>query len=227
MIVPYLVQDPPPAKLRENRGSQGFASALRDHYNDAAADGERIMLLVVRRRAERDADHHDEPGARRVGARPRAASRPGAVAAGGRPRRSCACAAELRALAPRKLRDTLDADTVGRAAQAVGELAQLTTSEEVGAALHKLPWCLSDPELFEHAGAAFRARLSEACDHRAAQLEEWASDPSDRLRCRGAQRLQPGSGRDDRRRTHRLRSSTGQQFTLEDLLTGEPTASGR
>src|SRR5688500_18824503 len=26
VIVPYLVQDPPPKKLRENRGSQGFAS---------------------------------------------------------------------------------------------------------------------------------------------------------------------------------------------------------
>ena len=42
VIVPYLVQEPPPATLRENRGSQGYASALRDHYDDAARDGERI-----------------------------------------------------------------------------------------------------------------------------------------------------------------------------------------
>src|SRR4051812_38285712 len=34
IIVPYLVLEPPPPRLRENRGGQGYVGALRDHFSD-------------------------------------------------------------------------------------------------------------------------------------------------------------------------------------------------
>jgi hypothetical protein len=220
VIVPYLVQDPPPAKLRENRGSQGYASALRDHYNDAAADGERIILLVFDARPNETltSTMNQVLGESALGLEQ--LLRVALAIPEGAPQGLVRVAAVLQALAPRKLHDTLTAEIVGLSAQAVSELAQLTTSEEVGTALHKLPWCLSDPKLFEHAGTAFRARLTKGMDHRE-RLEAWASDPSTDLDGEVRKAYSPAAA------ALVVGARTGpaidwQRFTLEDLLTGEP-----
>ncbi len=83
-----------------------------------------------------------------------------------------------------------------------------------------MPWCLSDPKLFQYSGKAFRARLDDGIRHRQ-RLEGWASDPSSdfdgEVRKAYPENLAAKVVRSSHWAHHPL-----QEFTLDELLTGEP-----
>lgn len=177
VIVPYFVEEPPPHHPRDNRGSQGFASALRDSYLLDAESGERVMLLIFDR-----APNETLLTTMSQGAVESALRLPNLLVLALRPTAESPTALKrvlnsLNDLIPQLLAGHLDSDFLGRTAQAVAELSQLETSEAVGRELHQLPCCLSDPRLFEAARADFTRRVKNAIVHRN-QLTDWAVDPT-------------------------------------------------
>lgn len=220
IIVPYLVQDPPPVNLRDNRGSQGFVSALRDTYSNEAADNERLMLLVFSSSPNETLLTTMSQGvadsslkldnllgiALRV---PTGASQ--AL------RRT---ATELARLLPTEKSQRLSPELVGRAAQAVNELAAFERTEEVARELYRIPWCLSDPRLFEYTGSEYLRRIKSAIRTRL-QLENWATDPGTDFDSQV--RKSYSSGAADKVVMARIGTTIDWlQFTLDDLLGGAP-----
>ena len=135
-------------------------------------------------------------------------------------------AAELQALAPRELRDTLTADTVGRAAQAVSELAQLTIERGGRHRAQQAPLVPRATPSSSNTLARHSARGSGTAWVTASDLKRGPAtlDATSTAKCaRLTARKRPRWSS-----THAPgRPSTGSEFTLEDLLTGEPRPAGR
>lgn len=221
VVVPYLVIEPPPKDPRPNRGGQGFVGALRDHFTDAAGDGERIMLLTFDEAPnETELTTMDQGIASSALDLQHLFSRSLAVpdSADQALRRTLK---ELAALPSKKLVARLTPQLVGRTAQAAAFLAETETALEVAQNLHRMPWCLKDPDLFKYAGADFRRRIEEALELRG-RLEAWAADPSTdfdaavRSTFSDAAALKVQSARTGA-------TIDWSRFTYGDLRNGEPT----
>jgi hypothetical protein len=221
IIVPYLVQEPPPPNPRENRGSQGFISALRDVYSDTAVAGERMMLVVF------DASPNETLlTTMSQGVTDSALELTHLLEVALRPPPDSSQAlrrtlAELERLAPRHLQERLNTELVGRTSQAVSELGLLERTEDVARDLHQIPWCLSDPKLFEYTGREFQRRLMEAMRLRK-QLGSWATDPVTDFDSEVRKSF------DHTAAIKVVEARIGPEidwskFTLDDLLSGEPT----
>ncbi len=181
VIIPYLVQDPPPTPLRDNRGTRGFVSALRDHYLESTDSHERLMLLVFDSSpVETLLTTMDEgvvESALGLENLLMLALTPSAHAPQGLLRALNA----LRGIATEKgspISPSLTSEDVGRAAQACQSLAELKTNGDVADQLHSLPWCLRDPTLFEQEPESFEKHIRDAIQWRR-ELETWASTPTD------------------------------------------------
>ena len=131
VIVPYLVQDLPAPHPRGNRGSQGFVSAMRDNYSDAGAPGERIVLLAFATAPnETLLTTFDQGLTEQALALPRLLSL-ALQPPGNAPLALRRVLTELERLLPTKIKAAVDAQTVGRAAQAAKELSMLESTEDV------------------------------------------------------------------------------------------------
>ena len=220
IVVPYFVEERLLTKPRENRGSQGFLSALRDVYNSVAAVGERIILLAFDASPNETILTTMDEGVAEVAIRLEQllllALRPPDDSSQALRR----TLTELERLAQEHLIDRLDTNAVGRTAQAVTELGHLERTNDVATELYQIPWCLSDPRLFEHAGREFQRRLEIAIKYRA-QLSEWATNPSTDFESEVRKTFDPAASR----KIVEARVGTDidwSKFTLDDLTAGAP-----
>lgn len=176
VIVPYLVIEPPPASPRENRGGQGFIGAIRDRFEDAAGEGERILLLTFDERPnETELTTMDQA----VAGEALELERVFALALEPPEGAGHALRRVLAELPPvvKRLRDRLTPETIGQTALGAATLATASSNAEVAEELYAVPWCLKDPPLFEYAGPDLRRRLADATRLRA-EIGAWASDPT-------------------------------------------------
>ncbi len=220
VIVPYLVQDPAPATLRENRGTRGFVSALRDHYLESADSHERLMLLVFDSSpVETLLTTMDEgvvESALGLENLLMLALTPSAHAPQGLLRALKA----LRDIPTKTLSPSLTSEGVGRAAQACQSLAELKTNSDVADQLHLLPWCLRDPTLFEQEPKSFEKHIRLAISWRR-QLEEWASNPTVDFDAEARGAFSDATAN----KVRASRSGTDidwSSFTLDDITAGTP-----
>jgi hypothetical protein len=221
VIVPYLVQDPPPPNPRQNRGSQGFLSALRDIYSECAEPGERVMLLAFAA-----SPNETVITAMTTTVTDTALQLQRLLELALEPRSDCSQALkrvclELGRLAPKKLSGRLSPETIGLTAQAVKELALFEKTEDVAESLFQIPWLLGDPKLFSYSGREFQNRLEGAMDYRE-KIQEWADDPTEDFD--GTVRQTFDAAAVPKLTSARIGPDINwADFTYEDLIAGAPS----
>lgn len=221
VIVPYLVLERLSPESRNNRGSQGFVSALRDVYSDCVEAGERVFLLAFD-----DSPNETLLTTMSQEATEQALNLRSLFSLALQPPDESTQALKrllpaLFAIVPVELKNELTPTLIGRTRQGIDELACLATTEEVADSLFLLPFCLRDPRLFAHAGPDLDRRIREGLKRRR-ELEKWAADPTidfdSEVRATYAPRtvelvLNARVGTD----------VSWSRFTLDDLLGGSPT----
>lgn len=220
VIVPYLVQEPPPAAPRDNRGGQGFLSALRDIYSECALDGERIILLAFA-----DSPNETVSTAMTTAVTDSALQLQSLLKLALEPPGTCPqalkrVALEIQRLAPSKLLSSLNPETIGLTAQAVRELSVYDKNDEIAENLFQIPWLLSDPHLFSYSGRDFQVRLEDAIKHRKA-IQEWADDPRQDFDATVRQNFDVATA--SKLESARIGPDIDwSRFTYEDLVSGSP-----
>jgi hypothetical protein len=218
-IVPYLVQEPPPASPRQNRGGQGFLGAVRDRFEEIARPGERLHLLTF----------DDRPNETELTTMDQSL-----VTAALSPTRVLAIALEPpegTGQAGRRVFDELPAlitkqrievtpEQIGEAASAGQEISQASSNSEVAETLYRFPWILRDPRLFEYAGRDFTRRLDAGFGLRK-EITEWLTDPTTDFDAAVRGRFAPNAAE------LLISARYGQSidwsaFSFDDLASGEP-----
>lgn len=218
-VVPYLVQEPPPASPRPNRGGQGFIGAMRDRFEDVAQGTERVHLLTFDARPNETELTTMDQSLVNAALAPRkilAIALEPSEATGPAGRRIFHDLPELIA----KHRVQATPDQIGEAASAAEEISHAATNAEVAENLYKLPWCVRDPRLFDYAGQELLRRLADGIGLRK-DITDWLTDPTTDF----------GAAVRARFSTHTaglvLAARRGQSidwsaFSFDDLASGEP-----